>query len=178
MQLNYIFDLDNTLIYSDAANNLAYKDAVKTVINKDLDTACGRITRSYISERYPNITANQLSKIIKEKGKSYAKYFELTLQNVALLNILKHLSATNNRTILMTYSGRERACQLLDFYGIDKYFSEKYYKEDFGNKSKYKFATDILSIDSRKIVLFENETEGCREAINDGFAAHNIIKIV
>ena len=78
----------------------------------------------------------------------------------------------------MTYSGSERAGQLLDFYGINKYFSEKYYKEDFGNKSKYKFATDILSIDSHKIVLFENETEGCREAISDGFAVHNIIKIV
>ncbi|MDD6003296.1 MAG: hypothetical protein PUC50_13995 [Bacteroidales bacterium] len=176
--MNYIFDLDNTLIYSDAANNLAYKEAVRNVIHKDLDIRNGRITRGDIASRYPNLTATQLSKIIKEKEKSYAKYFDFTLLNIALLNILKQLSSANQRTILMTYSGSERAGQLLDFYGINKYFSEKYYKEDFGNKSKYKFATDILSIDSRKIVLFENETEGCSEAISDGFAAHNIIKIV
>jgi hypothetical protein len=35
-----------------------------------------------------------------------------------------------------------------------------------------------LELNSRKIVLFENETEGQREAVSDGFAAHNIIKIV
>ena len=176
--MNYIFDLDNTLIYSDTANNLAYKEAVRNVIHKDLDIKSGRITRGDIASHYPNLTATQLSKIIKEKEKSYAKYFDFTLLNVALLNILKQLSSANQRTILMTYSGSERACQLLEFYGIDKYFSEKYYKEDFGNKSKYKFANEILSIDSRKIVLFENETEGQREAVSDGFAAHNIIKIV
>ena len=64
MQMNYIFDLDNTLIYSDAANHLAYKEAVRNVIHKDLDIKSGRITRGDIASRYPNLTATQLSKII------------------------------------------------------------------------------------------------------------------
>jgi len=51
--MNYIFDLDNTLIYSDAANNLAYKEAVRNVVNSDLQIDGGRITRSDIAARRP-----------------------------------------------------------------------------------------------------------------------------
>ena len=176
--MNYIFDLDNTLIYSDAANNLAYKEAVRNVVNSDLQIDGGRITRSDIAARFPNMSAALLSKIIAAKERLYPQFFDRTLLNPALLNILKHLAANQKRTILLTYGGQNRVAQLLEYYGIGKYFSEKYFKEDFGKISKYKFATDVLALNSQKIVLFENETDGQREAVRDGFAAHNIIKIV
>ena len=176
--MNYIFDLDNTLIYSDAANNLAYKEAVRNVVNGDLRIDGGRITRGDIAARFPNLSAAQLSKIIAAKESLYPQYFDKTLLNPALLSILKHLAANQKRTILLTYGGKNRALQLLEYYGIGKYFSEKYFKEDLSTMSKYKFATDVLELNSRKIVLFENETEGQREAVSDGFVKNNIIKIV
>ena len=178
MQMNYIFDLDNTLIYSDAANNLAYKEAVRNVVNGDLRIDGGRITRGDIAARFPKLSVAQLSKIIAAKESLYPQYFDRTLLNPALLSILKQLAANQKRTILLTYGGKNRALQLLEYYGIGKYFSEKYFKEDFSTMSKYKFATDVLELNSRKIVLFENETEGQREAVSDGFSVHNIIKIV
>ena len=106
------------------------------------------------------------------------KHFNKTMLNNALLIVLKYLNNTNNRTILLTYSGKNRAEQLLEYHGISNLFCEKYFKEDFGKISKYKFAENVLDIDAQSIVLFENETEGCNEAINDGFVKNNIIKIV
>ena len=115
MQMNYIFDLDNTLIYSDTANNLAYKDAVRNVVNGDLQIDGGRITRGDIAARFPKLSVAQLSKIIATKESLYPQYFDRTLLNPALLSILKQLAANQKRTILLTYGGKSRALQLLEY---------------------------------------------------------------
>lgn len=176
--MNYIFDLDNTLIYSDYANNAAYKEAVQDVLHTDLEICGARITRADIAANFPQLSSVQMSEIVAEKEKLYAKYIGKTWLNVALLTMLKHLYVNNKRTILLTYSGKKRADNLLEFYGLSHIFTEKYYKEDFGKTSKYHFATDVLDIRPKNIVLFENETDGYRDAIAGGFVSQNIMRIV
>lgn len=176
--MNYIFDLDNTLIYSDLANNFSYKEAVRNILNEDLNITAGRITRNDLKTMFPNLTTLQMSNIVHEKEKKYKTYFNMTILNTALVMILKYLSENNKRTILLTYSGKNRAEQLLKYHGIDNLFAEKYYKEDYGKNTKYKFATDVLAINSHNLVLFENETESLNDAVNNGIIKNNIIKIV
>ena len=176
--MNYIFDLDNTLIYSDLANNISYSEAVKNVIGANLDVCCPRITRGSIKAMFPELSADELSKVVQEKERQYAQHISKTMLNIALVDALKYLKANNMPAILLTYSTKHRAEQLLTFQGISNLFAAKYYKEDYGKNTKYKFATSALGFKNSEIILFENEQEGMCEAVNDGIMQKNIIKFV
>lgn len=176
--MNYIFDLDNTLVYSDFANNIAYREAVKNVIGADLEICRTRITRDNIAMQFPNLSATEISKVIQEKEHQYEKHINKTILNTALVDVLKYMKGKNMSSILLTYSSKHRAEQLLRFHGISNLFSAKYYKEDYEGKSKYKYATTTLGLNGSDIILFENEQEGMCEAVSDGIAQKNIIRFV
>lgn len=176
--MNYIFDLDNTLIYTDFANNIAYREAVKNIIGADLEICCSRITRDSIAMLFPNLSATEMSKVIQEKEHQYEKHINKTILNTALVDVLKYMKGKNMSSILLTYSSKHRAEQLLRFHGISNLFSAKYYKEDYEGKSKYKYATTTLGLNGSDIILFENEQEGMCEAVSDGIAQKNIIRFV
>lgn len=174
----YIFDLDNTLIYSDIANNISYREAIRNVIGTELNICCPRITRSSITTQFPNLSTDEMSKVIQEKELHYAKHINKTMLNTALVNALKYMRDNDMTSILLTYSSKRRAEQLLKFHGISNLFSAKYYKEDYNGKSKYKYATSTLGLRSSDIILFENEQEGMNEALCDGINRKNIIRFV
>ena len=174
----YIFDLDNTLIYSDLANNISYREAIRNVIGADLNICCPRITRSSLTKQLPNLSSNDLSKVIQEKEVQYEKHINKTILNSALVDVLKYMKDNGMSSILLTYSSKHRAEQLLMYHGISDLFSAKYYKEDYEGKSKYKYATSTLGLKDSDIILFENEQEGMNEAVCDGIIRKNIIRFI
>ncbi len=176
--MDYIFDLDNTLIYSDYANNISYKEAIKNVIGANLNISCPRITRNCIATQFPDLSADDMSKVIQEKERQYKKHINKTILNTALVDVLRYIKRNNMSSILLTYSAKYRAEQLLEFHGISNLFSAKYYKEDYGEKSKYKYATSVLGLKGSDIILFENEQGGMNEAMCNGIVQRNIIKFV
>lgn len=62
----YVFDLDNTLIYTDSLNNDSYNYALSLQGLAPIND-CKRITRDIVFKKYPNLNNVQKNKIIELK---------------------------------------------------------------------------------------------------------------
>jgi len=152
----FIFDLDNTLIYTDIANNMAYKEAIQVVLNNSLVTSdIQRITRIELANMLPECSQEQLSKIILYKENIFPNYLGQTTLNTNLLKILVLLHINRCETILLTECRRNRAIALCKYHGLMNYFSQCYFLENYNGKSKYCFLSE-LGINAADCVMFEN----------------------
>lgn len=71
----FVFDMDNTLIKTDKANNLAYADAISLVLGVKCDIGNGdRFTRNRLKAIFPNLTDAQFSEIIACKEKFFKSH--------------------------------------------------------------------------------------------------------
>ena len=64
----FVFDMDNTLIKTDKANNLAYSEAISSVlgVNYNIENE-KRFTRNELKELFPQLTQTQINEIIDYK---------------------------------------------------------------------------------------------------------------
>lgn len=174
--ITFVFDLDNTLVETNFANNLSYMAAVKKVINTDMDIDFNqRFTRDKLYACFPNLTERQYKHIIAAKNESFYAHMKQTTLNSNLANLLRVLHLDGRNTILLTDCRKQRATLLCAYHGLTPFFSESYFFEDKVD-TKY----DVLTrrgYDLNSIVLFENETQGKAAAISNGIPSENIIKV-
>lgn len=111
----YIFDLDNTLIYTDALNNDAYNYALKSVELASIE-GYKRLTREVVFTKYPELNDAQKSEIIKNKQKYFVNNLELTTLNSSLLQIL--ISQGPDKCLLWTSADKDRVLAILTYYKI------------------------------------------------------------
>ncbi|MDY2831437.1 MAG: HAD hydrolase-like protein [Sodaliphilus pleomorphus] len=175
-QLTFVFDLDNTLVETDRANNLSYMDAINTVLHSSISWDFNnRFTRNELRLLFPNLTEELYKSVIKTKNERFYAHMGDTTLNTNLVKVLGVLYSTGCRTILLTNCHRERALSVCNHYGISQLFSDKYYAED---KVGSKYEVLIRNgFDLSSVILFENETEGAQEAMANGIAERNIIGI-
>lgn len=172
----FVFDLDNTLIMTDDANNLAYADAVQTVVGVKPQLATStRYTRNDLRTSFPQLTDDQFDRIIETKQGLFGSYIDKTVLNVNLARILRMLSQNGNETILLTSCHRKRAIQLCKHYDIHQFFSHHYYYEDC-QYDKYSFLRSE-GFDLQSVVLFENDQISSNEAVQKGIVKDNIIMV-
>ncbi len=172
----FVFDLDNTLIMTDNANNLAYADAVQMAVGLRPQIATStRYTRNDLRTSFPLLTDDQFDRIVEAKQGLFESYFDKTILNINLTKILRTLSQNGNETILLTSCHRKRAIQLCTHYNIHQYFSHHYYFEDCQH-DKYSFLKS-KGFDLQSVVLFENDLVSSNEAIEKGINKENIIMV-
>ena len=172
----FVFDLDNTLVKTNRANNKAYKEAIQIVLGNVATIRKGRITRSDLLTFFPGLSKPQFDAIVKLKEDLYVKYLHETALNKQLSKMLKLLKEEGNETILLTECSRIRANQVCDYYSVTPLFNKLYFKEDYKNGNKYQFLeTMIPSICS--VVLFENEKSEIKRARKHGLLENQIITI-
>ena len=175
-RITYVFDMDNTLVMTDCANNSAYRDAVKSVVGMNVEFDKSRITRTNLQRIFPWLTALQINAIVKLKECKYAEYVKETKLNTRLFKLLKVLNGNGCHTILLTESRADRAMQICNYYSITPYFTKLFFKEDFENTNKYSFLKQSqIPLDS--VVLFENEPWEAQKAIQNGLRKDHVIKI-
>lgn len=88
----FVFDMDNTLIKTDKANNLAYSEAIRSVLSVNCNIENGkRFTRNELKDLFPQLTQTQIDEIIDRKEKSFESYLNETELNNNLFSILKCL---------------------------------------------------------------------------------------
>ena len=64
----FVFDMDNTLIKTDKANNLAYSEAISSVLGVNCNIENGkRFTRNELKELFPQLSQAQIDEIIERK---------------------------------------------------------------------------------------------------------------
>lgn len=174
--LTFVFDLDNTLVETDIANNLSYKDAINMVLNTNISWDFNlRFTRENLFSQFPSLSQGQYDDIIKVKNERFYTYMSETRLNTNLVKVLGELHDNGCYTILLTNSHRTRALSVCDYYGMSQFFTEKYFAEDIVS-SKYEILVRN-GYDMKSVVLFENEAEGVQEAMSNGIAERNIIGI-
>lgn len=172
----FIFDLDNTLVKTNRANNLSYQEAIRLVLGEDVQMGCHRFTRKDLSTSFSNILPLQISQITTLKESLFVEYLKETELNVQLAKCLRILKENGNETILLTESRKKRAQQVCDYYALTKYFHKKYYSEDCCDGNKFQFLK-TRGIPLCSVVLFENERHEIQRAIQNGIPENQIIKI-
>lgn len=71
----FLFDLDNTLVKTNRANNESYRDAILAIVGKNVEISKKRFTRNDLAEILPNLTEHQVAEIVKEKEKPVVHYY-------------------------------------------------------------------------------------------------------
>ena len=115
----FVFDMDNTLIKTNKANNLAYSEAISIVlgVKSGIDLG-GRFTRNKLKTTFPDLTEAQFSEIVARKEKCFKSYIKETELNQNLFRLLKLLHQERYHTILLTNSHSGRAINLCNYYNL------------------------------------------------------------
>lgn len=119
-----VFDLDNTLVYTNQLNNQSYNYALKNVGLEPIDN-CKRITRKVVIEKYTEMSSEVMTKVIMAKQDYFIKNLRKTSLNNSLVN--KLISINVEYCILWTSADRNRVIELLKYYGIENRFAEVKY---------------------------------------------------
>ena len=134
----FVFDMDNTLIKTDKANNLAYSEAISSVLGVNCNIENGkRFTRNELKKLFPQLTQTQINEIIDHKEMCFESYLNETELNNNLFSILKRLHQEGHHTILLTNCHSGRAISLCNFYNLTKYFVQRFF-------TKIAWTTNIL----------------------------------
>lgn len=160
MSIKYVFDLDNTIIYTDYLNYESYKFALVEYLDHEALLKLPknkRITREYIYTNfsYLGLTDADYTKIINKKQNYFIKHIEKTSPNLKLIKFLNLQKKED--CILWTSSNKERALSILEYYNLEDAFLTKI----FSNKANIE--KDILNItekfccDKKNLLIFEDD---------------------
>ncbi|MBR4198651.1 MAG: HAD hydrolase-like protein [Bacteroidales bacterium] len=170
------FDLDNTLVKTDRANNNAYQEAIRSVTGREMSLGHSRFTRGKLAKTLPDLDTTQLSEIVKLKERLYSSHLKETILNAQLFKILKLSSCFGFESILLTESHRSRAIQICKHHSLTQYFSKLYCRENYGEGNKYQFLKTI-TLSYSGVILFENEKKEINKAIRHGINENQLITI-
>jgi beta-phosphoglucomutase len=177
-----LFDMDGTLIDTDFANFLSYQEAIHSVIQieEEIQYIPGeRFNRATLKKAVPNLSEEQMEKIIQQKEINYKENINQTILNKSVADILIQYSKTN-KTVLVTNCRKDRAILTLEYHKLTDKFSNIYFRQIFDNGNrinKYKNAIISLSLSAQTVIVFENEKAEIDDAILAGISINNIISL-
>lgn len=164
-----VFDLDGTLVDTDEANSLAYQKAIRDIIGEHISID-RRITRESLKKMF-KIDSGTIGRIISRKESLFVNYLDKTIPLPAL-SLAQYLTCVNE--VLLTSARRGRAMSVLEYHHAKSFFSSMYFKEDYGEMTKFEYLRIRLSMNLSNIILFENDQDMIKEAIEQGIPARNI----
>lgn len=147
----YIFDLDNTLIFTDMLNSESYNYALSKHGLEPIKD-CTRITRNIVINKYPNI--GQIKDIILLKQEYFVNNVQNTKPNKVLFKILQ--AQSYEFCYLWTSADVTRVQALLEFYKLNNAFNKIFYS------SKKDLIEDIIRLcklcecKSDELVIYED----------------------
>lgn len=131
-----VFDLDNTLVFTDKLNNESYNFAL-TKIGKERIVDVKRITRNIVNTVY-ELTGDEKQQLIKTKQEYFVNNISKIELNEDLISKLKELDSS--MCILWTRAEKVRTEAILKYLHIDDCFSKVFYS------SKHDLEGDIKTI--------------------------------
>lgn len=154
MKMNrYVFDLDNTLVYTDLLNNESYNYALRM---HGINWVSGkiRITRELVSQIYPNIVKLELDEIIRLKQ----DYFVQNMHKIELNKTLQKLliSANPDFCLLWTSADKCRTESILNFFELTNCFVSIFYSYKTDLKSDILRICDIMQCESSNLAIYED----------------------
>ncbi len=142
----FVFDLDNTLVYTNSLNYETYNYALN-LLRLEPIICCNRITCDIVFTVYPNLNKVQKSRIIELKQTYFINNIKSTTPNESTLKMLEDIDV--ELCVLWTCADENRVNALLEYYDISNAFR----KILFSNKLD-------ISLDIEKICqTFECNTD-------------------
>lgn len=152
----YVFDLDNTLIYTDLLNNRSYNYALNhhglMAIND-----YKRITRDIVFKKYLNLNDVQKNRIIELKQDYFINNLQSTIPNTPLLKVLK--SHKIQFCILWTSANKIRVKALLEYYNIYNAFKHILFSNKINVPRDVVRICGFLRCNPGHLVFYENNCE-------------------
>lgn len=172
------FDMDGTLVDTNLANFSAYKKAVDSVLQTDTNLIYNskhRFNRSVLKANFPNLTDEELEKVIQLKESLYDEFLNVTALINENVEVLLKYSKTN-QTYLVTNCRKDRALTTLNHFELVDNFTNIFYRifDDNNRKvNKFENALSILGVPPNIVIAFENEETEIADAKNAGITIIN-----
>lgn len=171
-----IFDLDGTLVDTDAANAAAYGVALQHFGFAGIVGMYGRVT-SDIVRNAANLDESELDVVVKAKIGAYCRQLGRTCLGLAV-GALRYVRDNRNafsKVVLLTDSAERRAYETLRFWSLDGCFDEIVCNAGRGDKYSNYFKN--FDSDPAACVVWENENRQIKAAIAAGVKNENIRKV-
>ena len=171
-----VFDLDGTLVDTDAANSEAYRAAMRKY-GMDVFGMYGRITAGLIRQIVGGEAKSVVNTIVDAKISAYCHELWRSQLGAAAMDLDCVLvdRAAFGKVVLLTDSSERRAMETLRHHGLVEYFDEIVCNGGHGDK----YANYFSNYDSDPAVclVWENEERQIKSAIAAGVKMNNIRKV-
>ena len=171
-----VFDLDGTLIETDAANSAAYRAAMRKN-GVDVFGVYGRITASVIRQILCDNDKSDVDAIVDDKVSMFCHELWRTKLGPAAYDlrcVMVERSAFD-KVVLLTDSSERRAMETLNYHCLAGCFDEIVCNGGKGGKYANYFRE--LDSDPAACVVWENEDGQIKSAIAAGVKMENIRKV-
>ena len=176
-RLTAIFDMDGTLIETDAANNAAYMVAAREVGVMRIAGFYGRITAGIIAQCIKGGRKTDVDVIVEAKVASYCKQLWMARLGAAAKDLECVLLNRwcFNKVVLLTDSVERRVMETLNHFGMVGCFDEIVCNAGHGDKYRNYF--NAYDTDPAASVVWENEEGKIQSAIAAGVKVENTRKV-
>lgn len=174
-----VFDLDGTVVDTDIVNYFSYKKAIQRIIGLDLQIANSkneRFTREHLFSVIENLTDLQYENIVKMKNGLYQEYVPMSKLNTNIVSVIQKYINTN-KIVLATNSHKCRAEMVLHHHRLENFFDYVFFKENYSQENKYLHVLNFLGASANSMLVFENDDNEIRKAVESGIPSENIMKV-
>lgn len=171
-----IFDLDGTLVETDAANGAAYRTALNRLGVGMIAGFYGRISSDVVRTAM-DLSSEEMDAVVRAKIKVYCRELWRTRLGPAsdmFRCVLVHRSAFD-KVVLLTDSSEQRARETLARFDLARHFDEIVCNGGRGDKFANYFGA--FDSDPAACVVWENEEGQIKSAIAAGVKMENIRKV-
>ena len=172
-----VFDLDGTLVETDAANSAAYRAALRECGCGMVSGLYGRITAGAIWAAIAGISDLEMNEIVRAKVEAYCHELWRTRLGPAAdaLNCVLINREAFNKVVLLTDGAERRAMETLRYHGLAGCFDEIVCNAGVGDKYVNYFKS--FDTDPAACVVWENEEGKIKSVIAAGVRMENIRKV-
>lgn len=148
-----VFDLDNTLVFTDKLNNESYNFALVT-LGKEKIVDVKRITRAIVYSRYA-LTEDEKYQVVKLKQEYFINNLCKIEINNKLITILRNLEPS--KCVLWTRAEKVRTEAILKFLCIDKCFSNVFYSQKYNVETDVNTICNLYNCNREDLVYYDDE---------------------
>ncbi len=162
----YIFDLDNTLVFTDDLNNEAYNYALK-FLGKERISDVKRITREIVFSKY-NLTKSEKKDLVKLKQAYFADNINKINKNEDLLNLILELGPAE--CILWTKADECRVNAILEYLNLNDAFSWVLYSKKTDTEKDIEKICRHFKCAESQLKFYEDNIKICNKLKNHNVA--------